>query len=171
MKIVNIIAFLFIAATSIAVSAQTKFTSTYTNLGAGCQVLRGGDGQDDAKLCKGPAGYQVRVYSSAMATHIVAELKGSDKNFPLATVSLGFNESKAKVEWRHANGKPFAAILRVPTYGEAPPDGGLGKPKGEELVIQGLSGYERIGAAVDAKRTGSNLAARKVADDMFLGKD
>jgi hypothetical protein len=158
---------------AIGVSAQkTTFTSTYTSLGgATCKFSRGGEGQDGFSLCKGPGGYQVRVYSSATMTHIVAELKGADDTFQLANVSLGFNQSKSKVEWRLANGKPFAAILRVPTYAD-PPDGagGVGKKTGEELVVVGLKGHEGISTKIDAKTANANVKARENADSGYSAK-
>ncbi len=149
-------------------SAPVRFTSIYTSLGAGCKTLRGHSGQDDASLCKGPAGYQVRVYSSATTTQIMIELKGTDDTFPLANVSLAFNESKSRIEWRLANGKPFAAIMRVPTYADRTDgEAGVGKVIGQELTITGLKGFENIGTTVDAKTQNANAKAREEADKAY----
>lgn len=163
----SIVIVLSILAFAVAVSAQKKpvFTSTYTNLGSGCKVLKGGDGQDDASLCKGPAGYQVRIYASAMMTHINAEKKGTDESYPIVNVGLEFNESKVKLEWRHANGKPFAVIIRVPKYdGRTDEQPGQGKIIGEELIVSGIGDYEFINAAIDVKTPNANAKARAAAD-------
>ena len=163
-----------IAISAICISAQkaTKFTSVYTNLdGKTCRFYDGKDGQDGLTLCKGPGKYQVRIYSSATMTHIVAELKGTDDSYSLASVSLDFNQSRSNVEWRLANGVPFAAIFRAPTYGEPNEFGGPGKKTGEQLVVVGLKGHDDIEATIDAKTPNANVKAREAADSKFWKKD
>lgn len=162
---------LSILAFAAAVSAQKKpkFTSTYSSLGAGCKVLKGGEGQDDAKICQGPGGYQVRVYSSADATFINAEKKGTDESSPIVNVGLDFNESKVKLEWRLANGKPFAVIIRVPTYdGRTDEKPGMGKVIGEELFVSGIGEWEFISETIDAKKPNANAKARAAADKAYM---
>jgi len=147
---------------------MTLFTSVYTILGSGCKVLRGTKGADNASICKGRAPYQVRVYSSAAATHIVAEVKGSDKTIPLTTVDIGFDERKTRLEWRLANGKPFAVIMRVPRYGPATDDHPyFGEAVGQDLIVVGLNGYETINSTVNAKTADANIKARSAADAAF----
>ncbi len=156
------------------VAAQKKpvFTSTYTSLtGKACKILRGHEGQDDAKLCQGSGRYQVRIYSAATSTYIVAELKGSDESYGFGKVSLAFNESHAKVEWRLADGKPFAAILRLPTYADSGTDDGMpGKVIGQELVVIGLKGHDQLAETIDAKTSNANQKARDLADAGFSRK-
>ena len=149
---------------------QAKFSSVYMSLGTGCKVLRGKNGTDDAKLCAGPGGYQVRVFSTATTTEIVAERKGGDDTYHVATVSLAFNESKSKLEWRLADGRPFAAILRVPTYADNNGEGGVGKVTGEQLVVVGLRGHEDLSTSVDAKSPDANTKAREAADKGYSKK-
>lgn len=158
--------FLFVSTGSAQTTAD-RFTSVYTDLGTGCKILRGSGGTDDASICRGAGGYQIRVFSAAAATYIAAELKGSDETFTLATVNTDFDERKIRVEWRLANGKPFAVILRVPKYGEATADDPyLGKVIGQQLVIRGLKGFE-IDASVDARDPNANARAREVADKAY----
>ena len=150
---------------------KTVFTSVYTSLGRGCRVFDGRDGTDGYSICRGPAGYQVRVYYSASTTQINAEIRGQDDNFPLATLSLDFDQAKARVEWRLANGKPFAAILRVPVYSD--PSGSeqfFGKVIGGQLSIKGLKGHENLDLTVDAKTPDANVKARETADAAFAQK-
>lgn len=164
-------AILLTAAFTIFAAAQkpVKFTSAYTSLDKGCKTLRGGPGQDDAYLCKGVGGYKVRVYYSAAATHITAERAGSDTNSPVAMLDLGFDLSSAKLEWRLANGRPFAVILRVPVYGDAAPGEYFGKVTGRQLIIIGLAGYN-IDEKIDAKMPSANARAREIADAAFAKK-
>ena len=149
--------------------AATKFTSVYTSLSKGCKVLKGGDGQDDAALCKGAGNYQVRVYYSAASSHFNAEVKGTDDSVMLATLSVGFDESKTTLEWRLANGKPFAVIMRVPVYADPVGDEQYyGKVIGQELVVVGLVGFEQtVSGEVDAKTPNANVKAREIADKAY----
>jgi hypothetical protein len=151
-----------------AAAHKTVFTSSYTDLGHGCREIPGENGSDGASICRGPGRYQVRVYYSAATTQINAEIRGKDDNFPLATLSLNFDQSKARVEWRMADGKPFAAILRVPTYDKpASDDEFFGKVIGEVLIVKGLKGFGNIDASINAKRPNANAEARAVADKAY----
>lgn len=152
---------------SVSVAAQ-KFTSGYTNLGKGCKVLKGGEGQDDVSICNGMGGYKVRVYSSAASLHITAEKARPESNIALATTALDFDQTKTPIEWRMANGRPFAMIFRVPKYAEPEGDAYHGRVIGEMLVVIGLAGYEEtVSGEVDAAGADANAAARKLADDAY----
>jgi len=84
---------------------------------------------------------------------------------------LIFDQTKIKAEWRTANGKPFAVIMRVAKYGETDDENlYIGKKIGEELIVQGLKGFEDIDFKVDAKTPNANVKARKLADDAYLEK-
>jgi len=154
----------------VTASAQKKpkFTSTYSSMGAGCKVLKGGEGQDDAKVCPGPAGYQIRISPAVAEVQITAERKGTDESTPVAVVGLDYDESKVKLEWRHANGKPFAIIIRMPKY-ELRQDGepGPGKKVGEILLVSGIGDFEFITEEVNAKKPGANVKARAAADKAY----
>jgi hypothetical protein len=140
------------------------FTSVYTSLGRGCKDIAGENGTDGFSICRGPGKYQVRVYYSAATTQINAEIRGTDDYFPLATLSINFDQTKARVEWRLADGKPFAAIFRVPTY-DTPPEGEyFGKIIGYTLTVKGLKGFSNIDASINTKRPRANAEAREVAD-------
>ena len=143
---------------------KTVFTSVYTSLDHGCKEISGENGSDGFSICRGPGRYQVRVYYSAATTQINAEIRGTDDYFPLATLSIDFDQRKARVEWRMANGKPFAAIFRVPTY-DTPAEGEyFGKVIGEALIVKGLKGFGNIDASINARRPRANAEAREVAD-------
>jgi hypothetical protein len=156
-------AILIVAGASFAQKAP-KFTSAYTSLGSGCKTLHGSNGTDDAFLCKGVGGFKVRVYFSAATMQINAE-RGDD-NIPLATLAVGFDQSKTKLEWRLANGKPFAVIMRVPVYDEPNEGEYFGKVKGHQLKITGLNG-QSVDEAVDTATPQANQKARDAADKSF----
>jgi hypothetical protein len=162
-----------VAAFAMSASAQVKppkFTSVYTNLATGCKSYPGSNGSDGYSICKGPGGYQVRIYYSAATTQINAEKKGMDQSFPVATAAIGFDWAKQKLEWRLANGKPFAVIMRIPIYGEAADGEYFGKVTGSQLMVAGLLGFEELDAKIDAKTAGANALAREAADSAYLAK-
>lgn len=171
--------FLF-AAIAIACFAATNFaqgkkpptfSSVYTNLKTACKSYDGSNGSDGYSICKGPGGYQVRIYYSAAATQINAEIKGKDDSFPIAMSNLNFKWEQVKLEWRLANGKPFAVIMRIPKYAEAADGEYFGKVISQELVVTGLKGYDGLKTTIDAKTTGANSLAREAADSEYLSKN
>jgi hypothetical protein len=82
------------------------------------------------------------------------------------SISLGMqaiNWTQKTVEWRMANGKPFAIIMREYEYAGNDQCATGGKITGESLIVRGLKGYE-IDETVDAKTPNANLKARELAD-------
>ena len=151
-----------------------KFTSVYTNLTRNCKTLRASHGSDEGSLCRGAGNYQVRVYYSAAAAHVRAEIKGKDESVMLAMLGMDFDERKVTLEWRLANGKPFAVIMRVPIYGEPSRDPAgsddpyFGKVIGQRLTVNGLIGFEEtVKGEVDAKTPNANAKARELADKAY----
>lgn len=132
-------------------SSQPKFTSAYTDLEKQCKAAfkKVGEGQDMPLKCKGYGNYKISIGYSAMYSEIVAETLDGKNVIPLATAE-GSNYGK-KVEWRLANGKPFAAIVRA----------------NEKLYVKGLRGYEKIDYDVDAKTPNANQQARDLADKAY----
>ena len=165
-------------------SAQTQpvFTSLYTDLKTECKAAFKdvGEGQDMPLLCKGYGGYKVYIYYSAFAAQIdvIRPTKSELVNDPisLAMQELDYDQEGRKIEWRLANGKPFAVILRVSNYKEvAEAEGGNPlQPKyktGESLLVKGLKGYDRIDFTVDTKTTPNpNAKARELADSNYNKK-
>ena len=150
----------------------TKFSSRYTNLDSDCKTIKGGtEGTDDSSDCRGVGGYRVYVGAAAAAQMILIEKPGEEERFQVSTQDFDWSQSKVKLEWRLANGKPFAVIVRVFKYDEENVESGsyFGKKIGEELRIVGLKGFTNINFAVDAKTPGANLKARELADNAYLG--
>lgn len=152
--------------------AATKFSSRYTNLDKDCKTLRGGDSQDDAYDCKGVGGYRMYVGSSAAALSISVTTPVTEDPIQIAMQDFDWDQTKIKVEWRLADGKPFAVIIRTFKYsGDKANDYDYwGKKTGEELRIVGLKGFENIDFTVDAKTPDANVKARELADNGYRQK-
>lgn len=157
-----------LALTAIAIAQKpVKFTSAYSSLNRRCKTLGGGPpGTDEGSLCTGVGGYKVRVYFSAATMQINAEPRGSDESAYLATLDVGFDERKTTLEWRLADGKPFAVIMRVPIYADPAPGDYFGKVIGHQLKITGLVGYD-INETIDVTTPNANLKAREAADKAY----
>jgi hypothetical protein len=169
-----------VSSNSNQVSAHT-FSSAYTDLNKECKnAFKEKDvneGSDMPLKCKGYGQYYIYIYYSAWAAQINAQMKGNeDVSIPLAMQQLNYDSEKGrKVEWRMADNKPFAVILRVSNYREdAGADGGNPFDEkyktGESLIVQGLKGYEHIEFKVDAKDPNANAKAREMADSNYARK-
>ena len=159
---------LLLAAAIVSAQKPVKFTSVYTTLsGKDCKVLRGGPGTDDATECKGVGGYNVEVYYSAATMQIGAIRRRDEQIVPIATLNLDFNYSQSRLEWRLANGKPFAVLMRVPRYGQPKEGEYFGDVLGQQIIVAGLVGYD-INEKIDAKQIAANAKAREAADKAFM---
>jgi hypothetical protein len=150
--------------------AATRFSSAYTALtkcGSGMTKKEEREaeknGSDIPSKCRGLTGYVVDISYSACASNF--SLVKGEEEIPLGMQSVGWKQKT--VEWRLANGKPFAVIMRVYQYAgnDQCPTGG--KITGESLVLTGLKGFE-IHETVDVKSTpNANLKARELADKAY----
>lgn len=146
---------------------STKFTSTYTDLQTGCKDKFSdvGEGSDMPVICKGPGGYSVDVEFSACCEHM--QVEGGEKFLLRFPAQRFVTVMKRKLEWRLANGKPFAVIFRIDQYKG---DITLSPEKaGEVLLVKGLSGFENIDQVVGLKlHSNPNLEARRLADQGYM---
>jgi hypothetical protein len=152
-------------------AAGTKFTSAYTDLKTQCKAAaKAGEGHDTPLRCDGYGGYEVRIDFSAASSHFRVQPAGdrSDEAIELAAQPVGY-DVKRKIEWRLADGKPFAIIFRVDkSKGTEPTEMWWPANKtGEALMVKGLKGYERINTEVNAKDPNANEKAREVADNAY----
>jgi hypothetical protein len=149
---------------------RSQFTSAFTNLtkcrsGLTRKQQREAEknGQDIPTRCTGFGGYDVYIYYSACSSNF--SLRKGEENIPLAAQSMNWNQKT--LEWRRANGKPFAVILRVYEYGGTDLCATAGKVTGEFLIVKGLKGY-KIDEKVDVKSTpNANVKARQLADKNY----
>lgn len=153
-----------------ATQRPVRFSSAYsplTKCGSGMTKKEEREaekqGSDIPTRCKGYGGYDVYIYYSACAS-IFTLTKGEE------SISLGMqavNWKQKTVEWRLANGKPFAVIMRVYDYAGTDLCTSDGKITGSSLIVKGLKGYE-IDETVDAKSTPNpNVKARELADAAY----
>ncbi|HKQ54125.1 MAG TPA: hypothetical protein VJT74_17240 [Pyrinomonadaceae bacterium] len=170
------------AATPAPTAAGPAFTSDYTDLNKDCKAAfkesEIGEGQDMPLKCKGYGGYYVSIGYSAMASHVGVQKEGDDDSLiGLVNQGIGYSDEPGrKVEWRMADGKPFAVIIRATSYDVPKAEEKADSPykdkykTGETLIVKGLKGYEQIDFTVDAKTPNANEKAREMADSNFVKK-
>ena len=154
-------------------AAPVAFTSAYTDLNLRCRYddTDSPEGSDAPMYCTGYGNYRLKVSFSAFAADIFVEARNRSFSRLLAEGQApGYTREKGrKAEWRLADGKPFAVILRAFTYrtdSDGTPD--FSCKVGERLVIKGLAGFEHIDFTVDARTTpNANVRARQLADDGY----
>lgn len=155
----------------IAMQAATRYSSVYTSLtkcGSGMTKKEEREaeknGSDIPTRCKGYGGYDVDVSYSACSSSF--SLVKGEENISLGMQTI--NWTQKTVEWRLANGKPFAIIMRKYDYAGSEQCATDGKITGESLIVVGLKGYE-IDETVDAKtpNANANAKARDLADKAY----
>jgi len=149
------------------IQAPTRFSSSYTTLakcGSGMTKKQEKEaeeqGSDIPTRCKGPGGYDVYISYSACAS--MFSLEKGEESIPLGMQAVSWKQKT--VEWRLANGKPFALIMRVYEYAGNDQCATDGKIVSESLIVRGLKGYEQINETFNAKAPNSNVKARELAD-------
>lgn len=152
---------------------RPAFTSVYTDMQRDCKFVQdpeaAAQGSDPPKVCKGYGGYRLSVgYSAWGASIAVEQLKRPEEHILLGEDYGGYGARGEKVEWRLADGKPFAVIIRFGKYGEPGGDGNpFAKRAGSRLVVKGLKGREQIDFEVDASTANANEKARRMADENY----
>ena len=146
------------------------FSSSYTSLtncGSGMTKKEEREaekhGSDIPSKCKGLAGYAVDISYSACSSNF--SLTRGEERISLGMQAIDWPQKT--VEWRLADGKPFAVIMRVYEYAGTDLCSTAGKIKSESLTVQGLKGYEQIEGSVDARTPNANIKARELADKAF----
>jgi hypothetical protein len=159
------------SASAAGIEKQTQFSSVYTNLKTDCKGL-GGDAPDQQHVairCKGAGNYGLQIQdSTATWEFLVIPSDADDQSIQIASQPLDYNIQKGSIEWRMANGKPFAVIMRAKQYRMR--DGNIVFPlkmTGESLIVKGLKGYENIDFKVNTKTPGANEKARQLADAKY----
>ncbi|MBP6750641.1 MAG: hypothetical protein KA144_13465 [Xanthomonadaceae bacterium] len=151
--------FCFSAAPS-AQAAEPAFSSAYTDLAKDCRAAFAAteieEGQDMPLRCSGPRGRSLYIYFSAEDTYLQVEATGDTASLLAQPLKLS-DYDRGKVEWRLADGVPFAIVVRV--RGESR----------QTLEVRGIGAYRTMSDSIDtARRSSANADARAVADDAFL---
>lgn len=153
-----------------------SFASSYTSTAPkDCRVRSAGNGVDDStiRVCPGKAGLVVLISEDDLREVVsVGKSRAAAAKEPAAEVWFGpFNSSEHTVEWRAADGKPFAIIQRWHIADNNDPDK-QGRPNTKALlVITRLPpGAVCHVAYVDAiANPNANELARKAADELARG--
>lgn len=152
-----------------------RFTSVYTNLRTQCRsVATNGQGDDPPMRCTGFGGYILVVDFSAASSHLRIEPRRNpteSNTVSLGTQPVDFDSGGRKLEWRLADGKPFAVIMRMERAKEGSDPTEMWQPQNRltpVLLVQGLGGHSGVNSEVDATKPTANADARKLADDAFL---
>lgn len=159
----------------IAVRSQdAKMASVYTDLKNDCRPET--KTSDEVPfICKAVGGYRVRIIPAGAWAETI-EIVDAKKE---TVASLGIHgyayslKGKRMLEWRMANGKPFAVIFRIDKFDskdalESGDNPYLDKYKiGEALIVRGLPGYSQINFEVGAKEKNANAKAQNLADSNF----
>jgi hypothetical protein len=152
-----------------AAQGATRFSSVYTALtkcGSGMTKKEEREaekhGSDIPSRCKGFGGYVVDISYSACSSNF--SLVKGDERISLAMQAVNWKQKT--MEWRLANGKPFAVIMRVYEYAGNDLCTTNGKVTKESLVVTGLKGFE-INETIDARTPNANLKARELADKAY----
>ncbi len=114
---------------------EVAFTSEITELHNGCKSVGGEEGGHVSTFCQGPAGYQIHYFDAATVYQLSVADADRDWEETLAMFGLDKLEDLKSVEWRLANGVPFAVIFKHPTSGK--------------IIARGLKGYERLKSEQD----------------------
>ncbi len=145
-----------------------EFSSRYTDLKTQCKnpTPSGAEGQHSSLFCQGYGGFQLHIFDAATMVQINLESLDRQISVPLVQQSLEYDRQVGKIEWRLADGKPFAVIMRVFKYSNKGEFPFQGKPIGESLLVKGLPGFEQIDYEVDAS-SNANEKARELADSGY----
>jgi len=167
---------ILVCANLIYAQKKPTFRSVYTDMKRDCKWLddpeieaRGGD---PPGVCKGYGGYRITIGYSAWAAGIsVEEVKKPEESILLGMDYGAYGEQGEKIQWRMANGKPFAVIIRFGKYGElGDNDNPFANRTGSRIVVKGLKGFEQIDFEIDGAVKNANRKARKMADQNYSKK-
>lgn len=182
MKKIFIIALQLFTAASLCPAQTTpsgksvKFSSVYTDLKTECRsALTKAEekeserlGQDIPLVCKGYGGYEISLASHGAMTFLVVRKKTAkdDEKSPVQEMLFISDPIYTrKVEWRLADGVPFAVIFRRDLYDDSDPS--EKKKIGEVLRVVGLKD-ERINYELNVKTSPyTNEEARLLADKAY----
>ena len=148
------------------------FTSIYLNIGGKlCKQI-----EEEVFGCRPIGGYRIMTAYHSLLEQVWIETVGGKEVARIPSIEAGqFTRNIGKIEWRLANGKPFAVIARFAVISgdevEANKDLTDDYSKFPQiLVIKGLTGNEQIDFEIDAKTSDANTKARDLTDTNYRKK-
>ncbi|MEZ5345529.1 MAG: hypothetical protein R2681_08245 [Pyrinomonadaceae bacterium] len=149
-------------------TSKTEFTSFYTDLKKDCKTQESDEGGHASTFCKGPGNYRIHYFDSATTLEFIAETTDGENSVRLASQSLSYPKENSMIEWRLADGKPFAVIMKVSEYEKE--NGAIAYPTkitDKRILIKGLPGFERIDHEIKDEKY-ADLKARDITyNDYF----
>lgn len=151
--------------------SKIKFSSVYTKLDSKtCKPLWKPEKEQDEppEICEGYKGYRIYIQMHGISTFYVGreiseDLDSWDRS---ALPTFLFSGGEPTIEWRLANGEPFACIVRA-EYDKRlfnPDEGGMAN----NLIVQNLRGFATISVSIDARKNKrANDEARERADAAY----
>ncbi len=153
-------------------SAKPAFTSVYTDMKNDCKMLPEPpgtpEGGDPLERCKGFGGYRISISYSAL--HATLSIENPKKRNDSVDIAALCSDYGAKLEWRLANGKPFAVIVRLGKYKDQDSSDNpcvQTNKTGNMLVVKGLKGWEHINFEINGANHDANERAREMADQNY----
>lgn len=153
-------------------NSKVKFSSVYTKLDfKTCQPIAKAENSEDEVplICEGYKNYKIFLgeHGANPPMYVGREISAKmDSWNPADFPAINGAGTEPTVEWRLADGEPFAFIVRV-RYDRAilDPDA---KGKVNELAVRNLKGFAPISVSIDAtKNKRANEAARRAADAAY----
>lgn len=157
-------------ATDISSVNDSGFTSVYTEWsGPGCESFDSEvEGADGWTVCQGVGDYQLQIFYNFYG-HEFISVESDRLAFSTSLTTTRCSASHyygAKIEWRLAEGEPFACIIRVICLAEN--ESGELITEGEYLIVKGLDGHEDIDFEIDVRtEPDANRKARELAESYF----
>ena len=156
-------------------NAQTTGSSYTSTAPRDCRVSSAGNGADDStvRVCPGKAGLVVLVSEDDLRETVsVGRNRTAAAREPAARAGFGpFNTTAATLEWRSADGKPFAVIQRWHIADNDDPDRN-GRPTAKPMlaVTRLPPGPVCHVAYIDVQaNANANELARNAADEFARG--
>lgn len=159
--------------TAAPVDSKVEFTSVYTKLDSKtCQPLSVAENDEEVPdICDGYKDYKILVSHHGTATkiYIGTEISKNTDLWDTAELPMFIANNAGNgqtIEWRLADGEPFACIVRA-EYNKSiiNPDE---KGTANELVVKNLKGFAPINIKIDAqKNKRANEEARQRADSAY----
>ena len=148
--------------------SEIKFSSVYTKLNSKtCKPLWKPENEQDepSELCTGYKGYKIYIQMHGISRFWVGrEISKDLDSWKMSEMpSFLFSGGEPTLEWRLADGEPFALIVRAEYDKQLfqPYEPGMAN----ELGVQNLRGFAPISVSIDAtKNKNANEDARAAAD-------
>lgn len=152
-----------------------KFSSRYTEMAKDCKAV---EEEAEGIECKYVGRYHVIAGYGAVTENVLVETRDAHVTIQLSPTrgENSLTRGAGIIEWRLANGKPFAVIARFAFFDAAKVLAAVDRNEtafqesfklGEVLIVKGLEGYEDIDFEVDPKTPNANARARELADGAY----